>query len=243
MTWRVLCSVLCLLWPVLAMADTLPPKQVELFTAFAQDVSGADPQIMALAQKLTSTPPTTKEDIGFYGLDDAPPAERALRGIIRALSDAGHLITVEDKYLFELPEILEAGGAAKLPADRSRISLLAPFEKTDWDAGVTDAEWLTFKGWFPGHVRAIEQAVHDNGRSLLSLRLPLGDTLYYWAAVPEMADKWRDTALYAGVNTLEFKRTPVVSISISDPDWATYWGFATYALGVPEAHWPTPDGL
>lgn len=243
MIQRALWSLVCLLWSAMAMAETLPGKQVALFTAFARDVSGDDPQVMARVDQLLATPPTTKEEIGFYGLDNAPPAERALRGIISVLSGSGHLITVEDKYLFELPEVLEQAGAAKLPDDRSMVSLTAPFAETDWDAGVREDEWLAFKAWFPGHVQAIEHAVAANDLSLLSLRLPLGDTLYYWAASPALADKWRDTALYAGVNTLKFKRTPLVSFSVTDPDWAAYWGFATYALGIPEAHRDVPDGL
>lgn len=243
MIWRALCTFVCLLSASFAMAEQLPPKQVELFTAFARDVSGNDPETMQTAARLIATPPTTKEEIGFYGLDNAPAAERALRGIIRALSDAGHLIAVEDKYLFDLPEVLEGAGVATLPADRSDVSLTAPFADTDWDAEVTDAEWLAFKAWFPGHTRAVEEAVAAKGLSLLSLRLPLGDTLYYWAASPEMAETWRDTALYAGVNTLKFKRTPFVSFSITAPDWEAYWGFTTYALGIPEAHWTAPDGL
>jgi hypothetical protein len=242
---RALWLVGLLIWlcPVSMNAQALPASQVALFSDFASDVSGGDPDVQAIVDRFTSAPPTIKEEIGFYGLEDAPPAEWALRGIITQLVEAGHLIAVEDKYMYELANVLSDAGFADLPQAQSELDLIGYFKEFNWDAGITNDQWRAFKAWFPGHTRAVEQAVVAKGFTLLSLQLPLGDTLYFWAAPPEIADKWRNTAVYAGVNSLRFQRSPFVLIKVTDPAWAEYWGLMTYALNIPKAYRSVPDGI
>ena len=224
-----------------AVAQPLPDAQRALFLEFASDVSGNDADVMARAKALIETPPTTLEEIGFYGMENAPPPERVLRGIISALGNEGHILQFEDKYIYEMPLVLADEGLAAFedPLLKDPVNLfgasIAP------DSAPTDAQWRTFRANFGPHVRAIETAVRQTGHELLSLNLPLGDTMFIWIATPDQARTWRNRQLYAGVNTQRYARSPVVSITVSDPAWNVYWGFLTYAFHVPEAFRDVPD--
>lgn len=222
-------------------AQPIPEQQAQLFLDFARDVSGNDPQVMSTARTLIETPPTTLETIGFYGLEDAPAPERTLRGIISLLDAQGHLIGIEDKYIFEMPLVLEQQGLADFADDpRKDVMRLFPGE-VDPDSGPTADQWRAFRHGFGGHVRAIEKAMARKGHVLLSLDLPLGDTLHLWCASPEMAEKWRGTALYFGINTVTGRHFSTVTVSVTDPAWDDYWGFLTYALFIPERYSAVPD--
>ncbi len=148
--------------------------------------------------------------------------ERAIRGIISQLVDAGHLISVEDKYVYELTGILKQRGAISSSVERRDLDLLVYFDDFDWDSEITNAQWGDFKTWLPQHVRALEHAVSDNELTLLSLRLSLGDTLYFWAAPHDIADKWQGRAVYAGLNTQTYSRSPIVIIAVAKPAWEDY---------------------
>lgn len=133
-----LCALLTGFWPGSVTAQSLPDPQAALFLDFARDVSGGDADMQAIVERFTNAPPTISEDIGFYGLEGAPPGERALRGIISQLVDAGHLIAVEDKYMYELARVLSDAGLADLPWDQSDVDMIGYFKDFDWDAGITD---------------------------------------------------------------------------------------------------------
>lgn len=225
-------------------SETVPRKQADLFLSFARDVSGDDPALMARAWSLVASPPTTKESIGFYGMEDAPATERAIRAIISELADAGHLITIEDKYVYELPRVLEAADALDTSAFSINPDIEAFFEDVDWDAGgPSDAQWVAFRDWFPAYARELEQAVEAHGKRLLSVSVPMGDTHYFWAATPEQSETWNDKPLYFGLNTVNIPRTAVVSLVVGSPDWGEVWESLVYAIRVPDQFSAKPDGL
>lgn len=230
------------LWAGIAQASPLSDEHVDTFLSFAHVVSSGDVTVMERAGDLVAAPPSTREDIGFYGLEDAPDAERALRGIIRVLADAGYLVTVEDKYAYELPAVLVQNGMAEGDTTRAELDLTAAFTSED-DDFFDEVFWAEFRAGFPAHTRAIEAAVERSGKRLLSVQLPLGDTLYFWAADVEDAAVWQGRGLYVGPNTTSDPRRLLSTFLVTAPDWETYWGFMTYALFVPEPFWATPDGL
>lgn len=229
------------LLPMMAKAQALPDAQGALFLEFARDVSGNDAAVMQKAEQLIKSPPTTLEEIGFYGLEEAPAPERTLRGIISRLGGAGYFFEFEDKYIYEMPLVLEQEGVAAFADDALKDPLMLFGGDIDYDDGPTDAQWQTFRSSFGPHLRAIEAAVRRTGNDILSLNMPLGDTMYVWITSPKMARKWRNRGLYVGVNTVQFRRTPFVSMTVTDPSWDVYWGFLTYAIGIPEAYADMPD--
>ncbi|WP_371224891.1 hypothetical protein [Roseovarius sp. 2305UL8-3] len=229
-------------WCTAALADSLPEAQRDLFISFARDVSGDDPVIMAKIKTLVETSPTTLEEIGFYGLEGAPAPERTLRGIISALTNAGHLIAIEDKYANELGWVLVDQDLAQADGDEAMLDPGSFFDGVDWENGA-EPDWPGFAVFFVEHIKAIETAVARKGYRLLSVRLPLGDTLYFWAVPDALAETWTNRALYSGVNTQPYLNTPLVTISVTKPDWKSYWGVLTYALQIPEDHAALPEGL
>ncbi len=242
MIWRAICVALLLVSSALAVgAQPIPEKQAQLFADFARDVSGNDPQVMATARDLIETPPTTLETIGYYGLEDAPAAERTLRGIISLLDARGHLLGIEDKYVNEMPLVLEQQGLADFAGDPLRdVMTLFPGD-IDPETGPSADQWRAFRKGFGGHVRAIEAAMARKGHVLMSLDLPLGDTLHLWCASPAMAEKWRGQVLYFGRNTLDRRYFSTVTVAVTDAAWNDYWGFLTYALFIPERYSDLPD--
>ncbi|KRS13691.1 hypothetical protein XM53_03650 [Roseovarius atlanticus] len=239
---RAICAALLLVSSALAGgAQPIPDQQAQLFVEFARDVSGNDPQVMATARDLIETPPTTLETIGYYGLEDAPAAERTLRGIISLLDAHGHILGFEDKYINEMPLVLEQHGLADFAGDPQKdIMSLFPGE-IDPETGPSDTQWRAFRKGFGGHVRAIEAAMARKGHVLLSLDLPLGDTLHLWCASTAMAEKWRGQVLYFGRNTLDRRYFSTVTVAVTDAAWDDYWGFLTYALFIPERYSDLPD--
>ena len=239
------CRLACILavvgWlPATAFPQEIPEAQARLFLEFASDVSGGDQALLRRVRELVDMPPRTLEGIGFYGMEDAPAPERVIRGIVSLLSNQGHLITVEDKYVYELPGLLIDQG--RFGASGGALDVIGYFDGVDWEEGTGAVPWSRFRDWFPEHVDALEQAVRSEGLELLSLRLPLGDTLYFWVALPDLADRWRGRAIYAGRNHLRYNNRFVV-ISVTRPDWENYWWFMTYALQMPEAFQALPQGL
>lgn len=216
--------------------------QEELFRDFARDVSGGESALMVQVNTLIVNPPTTLEDIGYYGLENAPHPERTLRGIISALTEAGHLLCAEDKYIYEFPLILMEEGLADAGDNPEGLDLRRIVEAVDWDAG-EQPDWPAFKQTFADHTRQVEQAVARTGNRLLSVQLPLGDTLHFWVAPEDMAKRWQGTTLYSGPSTVKFSRSPKVTIKITSPDWINYWSFLTYAFRIPKEHNALPEGL
>lgn len=236
----VLAGVLALIATLPVLAQQIPEKQADLFLDFARDVSGNDPDIMAQAQSLIATPPTTRETIGFYGLEKAPAPERSLRGIISVLEDEGYLLGVEDKYIYELPFVLDQLGWAEGQDDPDLDILTGLTAAYDAGRDPTPEDWQSFRSYFSVHTKAIEEAVARSDRRLMSLRIPLGDTMYVWAPAPDVAARWHDTALYVGVDTLGLSSVGLVQIRVSDPAWDIYWDFMTYAMDIPEPYWAYP---
>jgi hypothetical protein len=224
------------------MAAPLNEAQSDLFRSFAQDVSGGDQEVMAKVDALIAAPPTTLEKIGFYGMEDAPAPERSLRGIIQVLDEAEYFFGVEDKYIYEFPRLLVEEGLAEPDGGEASLDILQYIEGVDWDVG-EEPDWVAFKPYFVEHTQKIEQAVQNAGRRLLSLNIPLGDTLYFLVVPEATAKKWSGQTLYTGPATSKWAKVETVEFSVGAPDWASYWSFLTYAFQIPKEHQALPDGL
>lgn len=232
---RSLAIVGCIVGGV-ALADPLDPEVSERYQAFAEAVSSGDAAVLEAAQRYIADPPTTLEEIGFYGLEAAPPEERALRGIIRVLDDGGFFVAVEDKYVHELLGVLVQRGAAAAPEPSGDTGLLDRLiaELMQQNAAMTPSQVAELRAGYWGFAEGVEEAVVAQGNALLQIKLPIGDTLYYWVTSEEAAADWRGRVLYEGPNSLRYG-PDTVTFTITSPDWEQYWGFLTYAFLLDEA--------
>lgn len=205
--------------------------------AFAQAVSGGDKAVMAQAEALIATPPTTLEGIGFYGKSKASAEERSLRGIVTLLLANGYLMDFEDKYINEM--VYTLAGKGILP----RIEGTHGLGLFEMDENDPKAFAVKLRAGFAGHLRAIEQGAAAKGYALLSVNFgAVGDGMIVWAARPEVAQDWRGKVLFVGPNATRSgpKDAPVTVIAVTAPDWQRYWAFLTYAFMLPQDFWPYP---
>jgi len=214
-------SIVLSLFGTKVTAQPLDLNQRALYLAFAEDVSGADPVVMAQAFQFVAAPPITLETIGFYGLNDATGAERALRGIVTVLVDKGYILDLEIKYLipdFE-PSLREAGAIGETT---NAPDLMAAIPEGDWDDPAFQVEAMTALAATVGpFAHAIEAEVADRDRAILQLSMPLGDAVFYWVTTPEIAQRWRCVSLWAGADVTRVGRT--IDIMLAGPDWVQFY--------------------
>lgn len=204
----------------------VPPALASGFDAalgdFARDVSGGDSKIAAQVEQIIAVPPSTLEEIGFYGAESASASERKFRAVVFRLSEAGYILGFEDKYIHEMPYVLQDLGHLDAKANVTQLldrvqDVYGP-EGPD-DPGAEAARVLA--GGFEAHVRAIEAAAHADGKALLYVDLPLGDTFHLIVLPAQAADDWRDVA---------FLETETARFAITAPQWNVYYDFLGYAL-------------
>ncbi len=182
----------------------------------ARDLSGNDANVISKITEITTNPPTSTEEIGFYGMKDASAAERTFRAAIFQLSKTGYIYTFEDKYLYEMPLVLADDGAiAALPG------------LGDFFDSMTATE---FREGFPAHIDLLERAAAQKGRALLSVALPVGDSFYIVSVSPEIADKWRNVV---------FLQQGGDVFGMTEPEWSLYYSYLSYALRLDNVGWPS----
>lgn len=188
---------------------------------FARDVSGGDAKVASRVEQILANPPTTTEEIGFYGAANKSADERKFRAVIFRLSEAGHIFGFEDKYINELTWALrDTGWIANAPDTAAFIAKL----EAAYDVKPTEADAIATRllaQGFRAHVAQIEAAAAQAGRSLLYVDLPVGDTFHLVSLPEQTADKWRNVL---------FVKTPNERFAVTTPQWDIYYGFLTYAL-------------
>lgn len=213
----------------------------DILRAFAADLAGADAALLRRVEAILADPPSTTEEIGYYGFNTASAEERAARALLTALVLSGKILAVEDKYIYELASVLEDRGLAAPLAKGAAFD--AWYETLDDAEAITDADWQALRLWFPQHVQAIDAGVTARGRRLMFIEMPPGDTLHLVALPPALAAKWQGVALFDGLSALALSTGRPGTIRVIAPNWGLYWDFLTYALRMPEHHWRRPDGL
>lgn len=202
-------------------AQSVSPEQSALYLAFVEAASGGDPRLVQVAEQFLKTPPTTIEDIGFYGLADASPEERALRGILSVLASEGHILDLSVKYLLtDFDQTLrEADLLGPLRAETNLESALPDGDWSDPAHAVFAASELAIATG--PYARAIEAELATRDRELLQITLPLGYAVFYWVPRARVATQWRCVTLFEGPNVLRAGET--LNVSVAAMDWAQFY--------------------
>ena len=230
-----------LLWGQSAFTQPLNMAERTLFVAFADAVSEGDPDMVALARDMVQHPPSTLETIGFYGMEDAPPASRALRGIISALDNDGHLISFEPYLmLLEFEGVMRDAGA--FSSDRPLPDILTLLPEGEWDTDAAKARGARAMNdaiSLFADAAVDEMALQD--RVILDVTLPAGDVVFYWVTTPDIAADWRCVLLLA--EDAMYGPPRVERTLVRPMDWAAYREQVFWSVNIDPAHYPTDQEL
>jgi len=197
--------------------------------AFARDFSESDPSIMAKVAEFVADPPKDDETIGFCGTDDAPPQARLFLSTVNLLDNSGKLHSVEDKYTNEILWHWRDIGAldpATLPPASSVVFtpiLNGSFEMPNDQRLNAYREFVWHN--YAKATEELEQHMAARGKMLLSIDATDGDTMFFALASPQIAERWRDTALSEHDGYRSGVRSPM---------WDVFWSRLTYAVRVPD---------
>jgi hypothetical protein len=194
--------------------------------ALARDLSGGDPQIIAQARRFVDEPPTTIEEIGFYGCQNAAAEARTFLGVVAALAGVGHLYSIEDKYTPEIiarwidDEVLVLD--ALPPPARSVFSTLADCEYPDLDEEEHSSLYERLMRNFAQATRAFEDQLAGSGKALLSIDATDGDTMFFAVVTADVAVRWQNKAFAV--------RSDGYRPGVRPAMWDRFWVHLSYAL-------------
>ena len=191
---------------------------------FAHDLGGDEAR--GVVERALQSPPTSVEEVGFYGAENNPPLENCLRILVAKLDEREVLMASEDKYLGELfPQFEE-----HITLPRALIDLL-PFwldpiydwEQDGSDPGVQERLYLKLNEGLNEALQALDSSFRDTNKALLTFELDGGDHLYFAALTPNLAMKWTGVAL-----ARNGRGRP---LGLRTPDWSAFADHLSYALG------------
>jgi hypothetical protein len=194
--------------------------------ALARDLSGGDSETIAQARRFVDEPPTTIEEIGFYGCEKAAAETRTYYGVVTALAEAGYIYSIEDKYTTEIIDhwiddevlVLDA-----LPATaRSVFSSLASCEYPDLDEEEHAFLYDRLMRSFAQATRELEEQLAAAGKALLSIDATDGDTMFFAVVPADVATKWLNKAFAV--------RTDGYRAGVRPAMWDRFWVHLSYAL-------------
>lgn len=192
--------------------------------AFARDFSGNDATLVEKVKAFAASPPTTIEQIGFYGAEGYAPNTRLYLGAVNLLDEAGHLQSVEDKYTPEIFQRWQEEGLLKPEAlPPAAKALLMPILEgkgftTEQIVAYYDAAWANYAK----ATEEIEALLAAQGKVLLSVDATGGDTLFFALVGKEVAERWRDKALSEEAGYRAGVRSPM---------WGAFWAHLDYGAG------------
>ncbi|MEM0962910.1 MAG: hypothetical protein AAGK21_10295, partial [Bacteroidota bacterium] len=184
---------------------------------FAADLSGGDPEVLAITDAALVETPRTTETVGFYLSGRETDDENVLRCVTSALMTHGYTTAAEDKYqheIFEqwaefvtLPDALVAAFPEILGEED-------PWDEDDWESYQERRQQDVREAYVPV-VRALESAFAEAGTPLMTMELAGGDTLVFLAPSAEVASRWSGVQL---ATTHQGK-----PMGLRAPDWDTFW--------------------
>lgn len=214
--------------------------------AFASDVSQGDPKVLKAVRKWLETPPQTPEEIGFYGDPDAmPEGWRQWLATVSLLAERRYITGFEDKYSDEVVAVWEQQGLLdfdSMPQDAQAFwsMIIDGLDTDDDDAPFPEALETLWSG-YAAAAAAVEAAVRAKGKVLVSIDATEGDTLFFAALAPEVAERWIGTG-FAVLEGPDLR----YEVGVRPPRWDRLWEHLLYALeDVPDdfAERGTPPGL
>ena len=209
--------------------------KIEALLLFVSLVSGGNADVMAEMQSAIANPPTTPEEVGFYLSGDETEFELIFRKAVTELDNAGYLWAFEDKYINEMLDVwLQNKTLPKKAITKDMKTAMGGFFPDFEDIEVTDELYEFMGREFAGAAEKVEQAFLKKGQRLLSIDIPLGDTLFFLLLPDQDAEKWR--------NVLFDVTADEQTLAIRDPMWLNYWEMIHYALDIHQEY-ADPIGL
>ena len=193
--------------------------------AFARDFSGNDPAIVGAARAFADNPPSDPETVGFYGSEDYPADMRAFLATVSLLDDAEKLYAIEDKYSQEIFQLWAEDGTidpAQLPPAAKAVFGPLMSGGIDPDDPAVAAYRQTVWNSYARAAVELEQHILERGKALLSVDATEGDTMFFALVPPEIAERWRDTALAEVGGYRSGVRAPMGD---------RFWDHLSYAVG------------
>jgi hypothetical protein len=217
-------------------------KPNELLLKFAADFSGGDVTVLTAVKAAIEKPPRDPETLGFYPFPNSSDAELATRRTLTLLREREHLASFEDKYIYEMVHVLlESGTVPEGKVTAAQLAVLdgtALAEKYDGEDPMMSDDPPPVKNpreSFVPATQALEQAIAATGKRLVSIEVPLGDSLFFAFVSPEVADCWLNVKLVDTANS-EF-------IAVRAPLWDRYWKMLLDAVGIVDAVVAPPEDL
>jgi hypothetical protein len=204
---------------------------------FAIDISRGDPAVAVMVRQWLALPPMTNEAIGFYGDPDTMPREwRQWLATVSLLRDRGYIDGFEDKYSNEILAVWDRDGLLDrnaLPADAQAVWEIIEngfdYDGAD-DNAPEPAQLETLWRDYAAASRAVEDAIMARGRVLVSIDATDGDTLFFAAVDPVVADRWLGVG-FAVIEDGGVRR----EVGVRPPMWGRLWAHLLYAMeDVPE---------
>lgn len=192
--------------------------------AFARDFSGNDAALVEKVNAFVANPPTKMEQIGFYGAEGYAPNTRLYLAAVNLLDLGGHLISVEDKYTYEIFQYWHQEGLLKAEAlPPAAKAFLTPILD---GKGFTNEQLAAYYevAWanYAKATEEIEALFAAQGKTLLSVDATQGDTLFFALVDKEVAERWRDKALSEEAGYRAGVRSPM---------WGAFWAHLDYGIG------------
>jgi hypothetical protein len=165
--------------------------------AFAADMSGGHPAINAATTRYATSPPSTIEEVGFYGFADWSPRTRAYLATVSRLSDRKLIESTEDKYTWEMfgdwqtRKIIDVETLP--PAGRGVFETMAK-ASFSLDEGEQDRYRRFVWQNYAQATLELEQQIAASGRVLMSVDATSGDTLFFALVAPGVARRWQERA-------------------------------------------------
>jgi hypothetical protein len=203
--------------------------------AFATDVSNGDAKVVKAVSGWLKNPPQSAEEIGFYGdPEDMPPEWRRWLATVSLLAERDHITGFEDKYSDEFVDVWANRGLLAfddLPQHAQEVwSIIADGVQCDDDGNPDVAQFEVLWNNYAAATAAVDDAFRAGGKVLVSIDATEGDTLFFAALEPAVADRWIGT----GFAAVESYGT-VYEIGVRPPLWGRLWEHLLYAMDdVPE---------
>lgn len=192
------------------------------------------------------TPPDTPEEIGFYGdPEDLPAPMRQWLATVSLLASRDHITGFEDKYSNEVAAVWEQQGLLDLetlsPAAQVVWAIILDGLDYDEDGAPEAAQLDLLWNGYADAAAAVEQAIRAGGKVLVTIDATEGDTLFFAALDPAVAERWIGT----GFAVLEGDDERYEA-GVRLPRWDHLWDHLLYAIeDLPEDFYErgTPPGL
>jgi hypothetical protein len=219
------------------------PANTHPLLAFAVDISRNDAKVRKTVTQWLKTPPTRNEDIGFHGdVSAMPPALRQWLATVSVLGNNGFHMSFEDKYTNEAITIWEQTGLFDSNAFpqplRDTLAIMRDGADFDDDGNGDKAAYDRLWNHYGATTMAIETAMREKGKALISIDATEGDTMFFAVVDPVIADRWVGTGF---ATTQGFGKTYEAGVRL--PMWDRWWHHLLYSIQAPDDAFGGKTGL